>query len=404
VAERVETVVIGAGQAGLATSYLLSQHGREHVVLEQGRVAETWRTKRWDGFRLNTPNHYLRLPGHEYAGDEPEAFLTRDETVDYLERYAESARTPLRTARVSSLASRAGGGFELETSDGRLEAGNVVVATGAYQRPAPPSAAGAPAAEILQLHTSDYLRPDQLPSGGVLIVGSGQSGCQIADELNRDGRPVYLSVGRCPTLPTRYRGVSIYRWMIDIGLMDETVDTLPSPDARLAGNVTVTSEDGGHLCGPGRLAREGVVLVGRVEAIDEWRAVIRPDLRERLADSDAFAARVKQRIDDLVRDTGLDVPAETGDGPGPEAVDERTELDLRAAGVRTVLWANGFRPDYGWISLPVFDRAGWPVQVRGVIEVRGLYFVGVHWLHKRKSALLLGVGEDAEHVVSTIVA
>lgn len=402
--ERVETVVIGAGQAGLATSYLLSQHGREHVVLEQGRIAETWRTKRWDGFKLNTPKSLPPASRSRIGG-------RRARRVPHPGR---DRRLPRALRRVGAgtaghgtrLVARVTGGRRLRARDlGRSARGeNVVVATGAYQRPAPPSAAGAPAAEILQLHTSDYLRSDQLPSGGVLVVGSGQSGCQIADELNRDGRPVYLSVGRCPTLPTRYRGMSIYRWMIDIGLMDETVDTLPSPDARLAGNVTVTSEDSGHLCGPGRLAREGVVLVGRVEAIDRWRALIRPDVGERLADSDAFAARVKHRIDDRVRDAGLDVPDETGDGPVPEAVDERTELDLRAAGVRTVLWANGFRPDYGWISLPVFDRAGWPVQVRGVTEVPGLYFVGVHWLHKRKSALLLGVGEDAEHVVSTIVA
>jgi putative flavoprotein involved in K+ transport len=404
VAERVDTVVIGGGQAGLSTSYLLSRHGRDHVVLEQGRIGETWRTQRWDGFRLNTPNHWLRLPGHEYAGDDPDAFLTRDDTVAYLERYAESARVPLRTARVSSLALRAAGGFALETSDGPLRAENVVVSTGAYQRPAPPSALSAPAPGILQLHSADYRRPEQLPPGGVLVVGSGQSGCQIADELNRDGRDVYLSVGRCPTLTTRYRGRSIYRWMIDIGLMDETADTLPSPDARLAGNVTVTSDDGGHLCGPTRLARQGVVLVGRVEAIDGRRAVLRADLGERLADSAAFAARIEQRIEDLAREAGLHLPRERGDDGGAPAPDERTELDLRSAGVRTVLWANGFRPDYGWIRLPVFDDHGWPVQTRGVAAVPGLYFVGVHWLHKRKSALLLGVGEDAEHVVSTIAA
>jgi putative flavoprotein involved in K+ transport len=402
-AERVDTVVIGAGQAGLATSFLLSQRGRDHVVLEQGRVAETWRTRRWDGFVLNTPNHWLRLPGQEYAGDEPDAFLTRDETVSYLERYAEFAQVPLRTARVASLLPRGAGGFALETSDGLLDADNVVVATGAYQRPAPPSAPSAPAAGILQLHSADYRRPDQLPPGGVLVVGSGQSGCQIADELNRDGRDVYLSVGRCPTLATRYRGRSIYRWMIDIGLMDETRDTLPSPDARLAGNTTVTSDDGGHLCGPRRLAREGVVLVGRIEGIDGRRAVLRPDLGERLADSDAFAARIKQRIDDCARDAGFDLPPEPDDDRRVVA-DERTDLDLRAAGIGTVLWGNGFRPDYGWIGLPVFDYHGWPVQTRGVTAVPGLYFVGVHWLHKRKSSLLLGVGEDAEHVVSTIVA
>ena len=402
-AERIDTVVIGGGQAGLATSYFLSQHGRDHVVLEQGRLAETWRTQRWDGFKLNTPNEYLRLPGNAYAGVEPDAFLTRVETVRHLEDYATLVGAPLRTARVTSLATTASGTFALETSNGAIETNTVVVATGAFQRPAPPSAVGSPAPELVQLHASEYRNPAQLPAGGVLIVGSGQSGCQIADELICDGRDVYLSLGRCPTLPVRYRGGSIYRWLTEIGLMDETVDTLPSPEARLAGNVTVTSDDGGHLCGPLRLAGAGVVLVGRVEAIDGWTATLRRDANERLADADAFAARITRRIDDHIRATGQDLPDDDADAAVSTRLDEPHELDLRAAGVRTVLWANGYRPDYGWVRLPVFDAHGWPVQSRGVTEVPGLYFVGVHWLHKRKSALLLGVGEDAEHVVSVIV-
>jgi putative flavoprotein involved in K+ transport len=235
-----------------------------------------------------------------------------------------------------------------------------------------------------------------------LVIGSGQSGCQIAAELNRSGRTVYLSLGRCPSLPFSYRARRVYDWIVDIGMMDETVDTLPSPAARLAGNPTVASADVAHLIAPRRLAREGVTLVGRVETLDDSGAVIHPDANERLAESAQFDATFRKRVDDYIALEGIDAPEEP-DSTGDDAVPELTELDLRAAGVTSAIWANGYRPDYGWIDLPVFDTDGWPVHTRGITAVDGLYFVGVHWLHKRKSALLLGVGQDAEHIVSTIV-
>ena len=401
-ANGVETVVVGGGQAGLAASYHLSRHDREHVVLEQGRVGETWRTRRWDGFRLNTPNLFLELPGHPYCDDDPEGFLTRDETVAHLERYAELVHAPLVTGvRVAAVRLRPGGGFVLETSDGPLEARNVVVATGAFQEAAPPRVGEVPAG-VLQLHSSEYRRPEQLPPGAVLVVGSGQSGCQVANELNRSGRRVYLSVGRCPAAPLYYRGRQFGVWAIEIGLMDETVDTLPSPSARLACNPTISSDDVDHLCGPRRLAREGVELVGRLEAVDGWKAILRADLVERLAESDEFVARFEQRVDDHIRAAGLDVPEDAGAAPEPVAASGVRELDLH--GIDAIVWANGYRPDFGWIEPLAVDGGGWPVHTRGVSSVPGLYFVGLHWLSKRKSALLLGVGEDAEHVVSALVS
>jgi putative flavoprotein involved in K+ transport len=395
----VETAVIGAGQAGLSTGFHLARHGAEHLVLERGRIGETWRTERWDSFRLNTPNSYLQLPGHEYAGDDPEAFLTRDETVSYLESYANAANGSVQTGTdVLSLRGRPGGGFELETGTGALAAKNVVVATGSFRRPTPVAAAG----KVLQLHARDYRNPEQLPRGGALVIGNGQSGCQIAAELNASGRGVYLSIGRCPSLPFTYRGRWIYDWLVDIGMMDDTVDTLPSPAARLAGNPTVASAETAHLISPRRLAREGVTLIGRVETLDDSRAVIRPNANERLAEAAQFDSTFKQRLDDYIAVNAIDAPEEERDS-NADAVHEVKELDLHAAGVTSIIWANGYRPDYSWIDLPVFDADGWPVHRRGITAVAGLYFVGVHWLHKRKSALLLGVGEDAEHIVSTIV-
>jgi putative flavoprotein involved in K+ transport len=401
--ERVETIVIGGGQAGLAVSYHLTRHGREHVVLERGRVAETWRTQRWDGFLLNTPNFFLQLPGDPYSGEDPDAFLTRDETIAYLERYADHVGAPVREGvHVTALRAATEGGYELDTNNGGLEAENVVVATGAFQEPTDAPATDA-SPQLLQLHSSAYRSPDDLPAGGVFVVGSGQSGCQIAAELNAAGRDVVLSVGRCPWLPSWYRGRQMAQWVIDIGLMDETVDVLPSPAARLACNPALSNEEGGHHCSPRRLAADGVTLVGRVESIFGTKAVIRADLNERLAEGDAFEARLKERIDEYVRANALDLPEEPSDEATFPPAGEVSELDLEAEGVATILWANGFRPDYGWIHAGEFDEYGWPVQRRGVGSRPGLYFVGLHWLHKRKSALLLGVGEDAEHVVSTIV-
>ena len=401
--EHAEIVVIGGGQAGLCTSFFLARYGQEHVVLEQGRVAETWRTQRWESFTLNTPNWTLQLPGHGYAGDGPDAFMPRDDVVSYLERYAEVIDAPLRPGvRVASL-ERTSDGYLLETSEGPLEADTVVVATGAFQRPRAPAIAGDRDPRILQLHTSDYRSPDQLPAGAVLVIGSGQSGCQIAEELVLQGRGVYLSVGRCPWAPRRYRGRDLVHWMIDLGLMDETVDTLPAPAARRACNPSLTGDGGGHDCHPRTLARLGVVLVGRVEVVRRGKIHIGPDLETNLAKGDEFEERLLERIDGYVADAGLDVPHEPAGVEVDPKVDSIRELDCRSSGIATIIWANGYRPDFDWIHLDAFDGDGWPVHVRGCTAFPGLYFVGLHWLHTRKSALFLGVGEDAEHVARHIV-
>jgi putative flavoprotein involved in K+ transport len=401
--QRTETVVIGAGSAGLSCSHHLTQRQREHVVIEQGRIAESWRTGRWDGFRLNTPSYFLNLPGGPYDGDDPEGFLTGAETVAHLERYSASSDAPVRAGvRVLKLARQAGR-FALQTSDGGFEAENVVVATGAFQRPTPPPVGANPPPRILQLHANAYRRPDQLPPGAVLVVGSGQSGCQIANELNADGRAVYLSLGRCPSVPLYYRGRQFARWAIDLGLMEDTVDSLPTRDSRLLCNPVVGHAGGGHLCDPRRLAREGVVLIGRIEEVDGSIARVIADGSERLTEAASFAAAFKRRVDAFVEASGLDVPEEPEGDDAPAVASDVRELDLTAADVDAIVWANGYRPDFGWLRIPVFDEAGWPLQTRGVTAVPGLYFVGLPWLHKRKSALLLGVGEDAEHIASTIV-
>jgi putative flavoprotein involved in K+ transport len=399
--ESVDTVVVGAGQAGLATSYFLTRHDRPHVVLERGRVGERWRSERWDGFVLNTPNWAQRLPGFHYAGPEPDAFAPRAEVIEYLEGYARSFGAPVREHAAVTAVRRTKDGFRVELEDDAFTARNVVVTAGAYQQPTANPLSKALPAGVLQLHTSAYKRPEQLPDGAVLIVGSGQSGCQIADELLATGRRVFLSVGRCPWVPRRDRGRELVQWLIDTGFADETVATLPSPAARLTCNPPVSGNDGGHDCNPRWLASRGAVLFGRVEGVLGHTIRIGDGLAESLAFGDEFVATFRRRVDDYVAASGLDVPEREPDGT-PAPVPFIPEIDLRRERIGTVLWANGFRPDHSWIEGVETDAQGWPLHGRGVSPVPGLFFVGLHWLHKRKSSLFLGVGEDAEHVVATI--
>lgn len=395
--DRVETIVIGAGQAGLAVSHQLRELHREHVILERGSVAETWRSQRWDGFVLNTPNWAQQLPGFHYAGPDPDGFAPLAEVIGYLEAYADAIDAPVHTGVNVTRVRRPEGRFVVETSTGSFEAENVIVAAGAYQRPSARSFAQSGLAGVMALHTSEYRHPDQLPAGGVLIVGSGQSGCQIADELLTAGRDVYLSVGACPWLPRRYRGRELVHWLIETGLADETVDSLPSPAARLVCNPPVSGNDGGHDCNARWLEARGATLLGRVTGMNERTVRLGPGLAQSLRKGDEFVAMFQRRVDEYVRSSGLDVPEPAPEDP-PASPPERAEIDLLPEGIGTIMWANGFRPDHSWIEGVETDEQGWPLQSRGVSPISGLYFVGLHWLHKRKSSLFFGVGADAEYV------
>jgi len=401
--ERVDTAVVGGGQAGLATSFFLGGLDHEHVVLERGRVGETWRSERWDGFFLNTPRWTQQLPGFEYEDDDPDGFAPLAEAIEYIEDYARSFAAPVREGvTVTALRAR-DGGYALETSAGDLLASNVVLATGAFQRPTA-SAPGAESAAVeLQLHTSAYRSPAQLPDGGVLIVGSGQSGCQIADELLDAGRDVQLAVGRCPWLPRRYRGRDILRWLELTGVLDQTVADLPSPSARLACNPPVSGNDGGHDCHPRWLAERGARLLGRIASVDGSRVVLQPGLGESLSFGDAFVEELTGKIDAHAALAGLDLPGAERTRVPAGVVVELPELDLADEAITSILWASGFRPDYSWVDVPLGDADGWPVQEGGVTSHPGLYIVGLNWLHTRKSALFCGVGEDAERVVEHLV-
>ena len=406
--EQVEVVIIGGGQAGLALSYYLTQQGRTHLVLEQGQVGETWRSGRWDSFTLNTPNWMTQLPGFAYQGDDPDGFLPREEIVDYLEQYAASFHAPLHCGvRVTAVRQHPGGdGYLVEAQQMTVAARNVVLATGAFPKAKLPTASAALSVDICQMHTSEYRNPQSLPSGAVLVVGTGQSGCQIAEELHESGRQVYLSTSSCGRVPRRYRGKDSTWWLARLGFYDRTLDQLPSPTAKFACNPHVSGNHGGHDINLRQFARHGMTLLGHVQAAQGKQLLLAPDLEENLARADAFAAQITQGIDEYITKTGMEVAANrtTGEAPSKSATPTKPllTLDLQSAGISTIIWASGYKLDFGWVQLPIFDQAGYPVHRRGITAYPGLYFLGLHWLYKTKSALLFGIGEDAAFIASAI--
>lgn len=403
----IETVIIGGGQAGLATSYFLSQHGHEHVVLEKSaRAGNAWRNDRWDSFCLLTPNWSFRLPGSEYYGPDPDGFLPKAEIVATFERYVERFHLPVQyrveVAFVEPLENS--DRYRVQTEQVSLYARNVVVATGLFQAPRIPAYASGIDPAILQLHSGQYRNPQALPPGAVLVVGSGQSGCQIAEELNQAGRTVYLSTGSAGHVPRRYRGKDIYEWQLLSGFLDRTPDQLPSPQARFAANPQITGKNGGHDLNVHRFYRDGIRLLGHLQSGEGEVVYAAPDLAENLAKMDRFEAEIIRMVDNFIARAEMTVPVESlpslrdaYDAP------EVTELNLASAGVSTIIWAGGYRFDFGLVRLPVFDEFGFPLQKRGITASPGLYFVGLPWLHRMKSGFLVGFGEDAEFVARDIL-
>jgi putative flavoprotein involved in K+ transport len=403
VAEQIDVVIVGGGQAGLSVSYELTQAGIAHVVLERGRVGQTWRGW-WDSFCLMAPNWSVQLPGHPYDGDDPDGFMARDEVVSYVERYAAAFAAPVReNVDVHSVRRDADAGFVLETSAGPIAARTVVLGTGPYQRPRRPGGAATLPADLLQIDVEDYRNPRSLPPGGVLVVGSGQSGCQIAEELHEAGRDVFLACGRAPWVPRRIGDRDAIWWGVEIGFFDAPLRSLPHPAMRLTANVQATGNGGGHDLHYRTLQQMGVTLLGHFLGADGRRALFAPDLGESVAWGDQLNAMLMNGIRASAAERGE--PAPPIAEPQPFSADAPKELDL--GGFGAVIFASGYRPDYeSWVHFPgAFDEFGFPIHREGASTlVAGLYFIGVHFLRKRKSALLIGVGEDAAIVARQIVA
>jgi putative flavoprotein involved in K+ transport len=401
--EFVDTLIIGGGQAGLAMSHMLSQRGCENIVVERCRIAERWRTARWDGLRFQFPNWSIQLPDFPFSFAEPNAFATSDEIVRYLTAYAKFVGASVRCGvNVQSL--RRGdslNGFVAETSEGRIEAANVVVATGPYQRPIVPTLLSNNVT-VFQVHANRYRRPEQLPSGAVLVIGSGASGVQIAEELLRAGRQVYLSVGRHRRMPRRYRGRDLVWWLSALSL-DQTPVEKRGPDPSLP---LITGAYGGHTLDFRQLAAQGVRLLGHLRAAhDDWLDFA-PDLAANLAHGDAAYAGFLDLVDAHVEHNGLKVPHEPSartNSPDPgDLIEPLRALNLRAAGIGSVIWATGYRFDLSWIDVPVLDASGQPLHRHGITDVPGMYFIGLQWLSKMTSSFLSGVGDDAARLADHI--
>jgi putative flavoprotein involved in K+ transport len=401
---RFHTAVIGAGQAGLATSWHLKKRGIEHVILERGRVAETWRSHRWDSFRLLIPNGLCQLPGYGYSGGDPSGFMWKDEVVRFFEQYAESFDPPVREGvSVTELRRVQEGDWEiLTTSEGIIRAENVVVATGAHQRPHVPSLARGFDSRIAQLHTDGYRNPAQLPDGGVLVVGGGSSGGQVAAELAMAGRDVYLALGRCTWLVRRYRGRDITAWNEATGFSAQPVESLKDPAARLACLPMLASSDTGMDLTPRVLRDMGVTLTGRLARAEGSLARFADDLAATLAAGDGFVRSLKARIDEFIAVNGIDAPEAASAAPAADTGASLRELDLDAAGVTSVIWATGYRMDLGWVLDAELDDQGYPVHRGGVTPEAGLYFIGLPWLTTRGSGFIVGVAADAERIVGHI--
>ncbi|HEY3291327.1 MAG TPA: NAD(P)-binding domain-containing protein [Anaerolineae bacterium] len=401
----VNTVVVGGGQAGLAVSYYLTQQGRDHIVLEQSEhPAHVWRDERWDSFTFVTPNWSIQMPGTPRLGM-PDGYLSRDDIIAYFETYVQQHRLPVRyRARVSAVEQKAtGSGYTVTTENEVYDTQNVVVATGLFQTPKRPASSAKVSKDIVQLNHIDYRNPQSLPAGAVLVAGSGQSGCQIAEELYQCGRKVYLCVGTAGCVPRRYRGKDIVYWLESTGFFSRTPDKLPSPRAKFNANPQATGKDGGHTISLHQFARDGVVLLGHFLSAQGDVVSIAPDLHESLAKSDKIGNDLVAMIDSYISKNGLDYPTETliqmRDGYSAPIV---TELDLRSEGITSIVWAMGYNFDYSLVKLPVVDADGYPIQQRGVTNYPGLYFLGMPWLHNQKSGILLGVGDDAAYIASRI--
>jgi putative flavoprotein involved in K+ transport len=409
--EHVHTLVIGGGQAGLATSHWLTRAGIEHLILERrSELGGSWHD-RWDSFHLVAPNFCLLLPGMPYSGPHPDAFMPRDEVIDYVKAYAEFCAAPVRLGRQVERLTRVEDHFEGRTAGTTFVARNVVLATGPYQQPKVPPFAAQLAPHIAQLHSQDYRRPSQLAEGGVLVVGTGQSGTQIAEELQRAGRDVFLAVSMCPSVPRRYRGRDVIWWLLHsfqnrekLRLPFPNVDDLPTPADRFTCNPHCSGEGGGHDIHLRQFARQGMHLYGRLETVAGTRLGFSDDLAERLTFADSqFDKEFRLLFDAYIARAGIDAPPDDR-GPHDTFVPPiSTELDLDAAGVRSVIWATGYRLDFSWVDLPIFDEWGYPRHQRGVTEQPGLYAVGLPWLYSEPSSVFAGVGADAAHIVDHLV-
>jgi putative flavoprotein involved in K+ transport len=401
-------IIVGGGQAGLSASYYLQQQNVDHLVLEKHSLTHTWRNQRWDAFSLVTPNWQCALPGYgyseEHGGKDPHGFMKKDEINAYLTGFVNAVNAPVREGvAVKRVVPRAAGGFDVHTSQGDFTADQVICASGGYHTPIIPRLAERLPAGITQIHSEQYRNPQALPQGNVLVVGSGQSGAQIAEDLHLAGRKVYLAVGDAPRCARFYRGKDVVDWLAEMGYYRIGVDTHPLREGvRDNTNHYVTGRDGGRDIDLRKFALEGMELFGRLEGLQGDTLQFSDNLRDSLDSADAVYNRINGSIDKYIAEQGIDAPEGQGYEPLWTPEQERNELNLAEQGITSIIWCIGFTPDFSWVDAPVFNGRGHPGHVRGVTTQPGLYFLGLPWLYTWGSGRFSGVARDAEYVVEHI--
>lgn len=399
----VTVVIVGAGQAGMSASYYLCEAGVDHVVLERYKRFHAWKENRWDSFCLVTPNWQCKLPNFPYRGNDPTGFMVKDEIVNYVEGFCDSFDAPLREGVTVTRVEKVNDIFEVDTDQGLWSADNVVVASGGYDRPITPPYASKLDPRVTQLHSKSYRRPSDIPDGTCLVVGTGQSGVQLMEDLHIAGRDVRLAVGPAPRSPRWYRGKDATDWLHQMGYYDITIAQQPDPKSTEAKtNHYMSGRDGGHEIDLRRFALEGLKLYGSVSDMDGTTIRFLPDLEQNLDEADKSYVGIRTMIDAYIAREGIDAPLE----PPFEKVwrpdAEIMEIDTAAEGITSVLWCIGFRPNYDWLRVDCLDARGRPIHTRGVCDEQGVFFLGLGWLHTWGSGRFLSVADDAAHVATTI--
>ncbi len=399
--QHLQVIVIGGGQAGLSMSYVLQQAGLSHLVFEKNTILHGWKHERWDSFTLVTPNWQCDLPGLPYDGDDPKGFMKGTDVVAYLERFADQVNAPVREGvSVKRISTDDDGVYHVSTSDGDYTADQVVVSSGGYHIPVIPRMAERLPDSVFQMHSAQYKNATQLPEGGVLVVGSGQSGAQIAEDLHLEGRKVFLATGDAPRVARFYRGKDVVEWLDDMGYYEMSVNEHSlGKHVRQNTNHYVTGRDGGRDIDLRKFATEGMALYGLMTDFDGEQLIFKPNLNDNLQKADDTYNNINARIDAWIDKQGI----ETDEGPSVytpvwHVPEERTTLNLADSGISTIIWCIGFRPEFSWLDAPVFNGQGHPKHERGVTVQPGLYFIGLPWLHTWGSGRFSGVRQDAEYL------
>lgn len=405
--EHYQVIIVGGGQAGLSASYCLKQENIKHIIFDKGEIGNSWKNHRWDSFCLVTPNWQCRLPGFDYDGNDPKGFMLKDDIVDYVKRYASSFKAPIKEkVGVHKVYKKEEGLFYVETSIGNFTADKVIIATGAYHIPNILPMSKDFSEDIVQIHSDVYKNPDQLPEGAALVIGSGQSGAQITEDLHIAGKKVYLSVGTAPRAPRNYRGKDAVEWLEDMGYYNQPIESHPDPEeARHKTNHYLTGRDGGRDIDLRKLAKEGVELRGQFKEVIAGKTVtFQDDLQYNLDEADKTYNRILKNINDYIEKNNIDAPEGKDYVPLWQPSEKNKEaINFDELGIKSVIWSTGYKVDYSWVEFPdVFDKRGYPTYKRGVTDEEGLYFLGLPWLHTWGSGRFSHVGQDAVYIVEHI--